>query len=207
MLDQESNDWGSVQSEPLVSVKFCEEGDTLLFGSFEKDNDSQNGSEMIEWVVLEKNEDTLLLISKKSLMIDQHKVFDNEEDRQQNTRKISFLKSDVYEWLNSEFYESVFDADEKQLIVDSEISVDLLGPREEGYFGTNLSVEATEGTVEEGSAIVKIFFVNEEAMKYFPNDEDRRASLTPYAASMLHRDYDENLEFQWWLRTRPNVLT
>ena len=85
--------------------------------------------------------------------------------------------------------------------------MDLLGPREEGYFGTNLSVEATEGTVEEGSAIVKIFFVNEEAMKYFPNDEDRRASLTPYAASMLHRDYDENLEFQWWLRTRPNVLT
>lgn len=199
-------------SETVIAIKEelrnCEEGNTLLFGAFEQDNNFENGSEMIEWVVLEKNEDTLLLISKKSLMIDQYKVFDNEEDRQQNTRKISFLKSDVYEWLNSEFYESVFDADEKQLIVDSEISVDLLGPREEGYFGTNLPVEATEGTVEEGSAIVKIFILNEEeAMKYFPNDEDRRASLTPYAASMLHRDFGENLEFQWWLRTRPNVLT
>ena len=66
----------------------------------------------------------------------------------------------------------------------------------------------TEGTVEEGSAIVKLFILNEEeAMKYFSNDEDRRASLTPYAASMLQRDFGDNLEFQWWLRTRPNVLT
>ena len=189
-------------------LRNCEEGSTLLLGTFEQDNDLENGSEKIEWVVLEKNDDTILLISKKSLMIDQYKVFDDEDDRQQNTRHISFVKSDVYEWLNLEFYESAFDADEKQLIVDSEISVDLLGAREEGYFGTNLPVEATEGTVEEGSAIVKLFILNEEeTMKYFPNDEDRRTSLTPYAASMLHRDFGENLEFQWWLRTRPNVLT
>ena len=215
--DEEETNSDLITDEPELSetaialkeeIRTCEEGNTLLFGAFEQDNNLENGSEMIEWVVLEKNEDTLLLISKKSLMIDQYKVFDNEEDRQQNTRKISFVKSDVYEWLNLEFYESAFDADEKQLIVDSEISVDLLGAREEGYFGTNLPVEATEGTVEEGSAIVKLFILNEEeTMKYFPNDEDRRTSLTPYAASMLHRDFGENLEFQWWLRTRPNVLT
>ncbi len=201
-------------SETAIAIKEelrnCEEGNTLLFGSFEQDDNLDNGSEMIEWVVLEKNDDTILLISKKSLMIDQYKVFDDEDDRQQNTRHISFVKSDVYKWLNSEFYESAFDADEKQVIADSEISVDLLGKRVEGYTGDikNPPVEVTEGTVEEGTAVVKLFILNEEeTLKYFPSDEDRRASLTPYAASMLYRDFGENLEFQWWLRTRPNVLT
>lgn len=42
-------------------------GDTVRFGSYEQDNDVSNGTEAIEWFVLDKQDGKFLLLSKKAL--------------------------------------------------------------------------------------------------------------------------------------------
>ena len=45
-------------------IKNIKVGDTYKFGSYEQDNKTSNGKEEIEWIVLDKDGISLLLISK-----------------------------------------------------------------------------------------------------------------------------------------------
>ena len=42
-------------------------GDIVVFGTYEQDGNRTNGSEWIEWLVLDKEEDRILVISKYGL--------------------------------------------------------------------------------------------------------------------------------------------
>ena len=76
-------------------------GDTVLYGRYEQDN-KINQEELIEWIVLEKTENYLLLMSKYIL----------EEIETEN----EWQDSDVRKWLNNEFYNQAFSSDEKKII-------------------------------------------------------------------------------------------
>ena len=45
----------------------AEIGDILYFGNYEQDNDLQNGKESIAWIVLEKTEEKITLLSKNMI--------------------------------------------------------------------------------------------------------------------------------------------
>ena len=81
-------------------------GDVITFGKYEQDNDLSNGSEDIEWIVLDKKDGNLLLLSKYGL--DTKVVCDNADISYEATWETSNTRL----WLNGDFYDSAFSSDD-----------------------------------------------------------------------------------------------
>ena len=79
-------------------------GSVITFGTYEQDNDTSNGAEPVEWIVLEDTGDSLLVISRYCLECRPfHDV--NEE--------VTWETSSLRAWLNDAFYYTAF-TDEEQ---------------------------------------------------------------------------------------------
>lgn len=86
-------------------------GDEFTLGTFEQDNDTSNGEEDIEWVVMEKIGNTYLCVSKYVLDYRQYDQVDNNVH--------SWGNSDIRYWLNNYFYMEAFTSEEQKYIVDT----------------------------------------------------------------------------------------
>ena len=86
-------------------------GNIVSFGSYEQDNDISNGAEFIEWIVLENDGNSCTLISKYAL-----------ECRPYNEYRasISWESCTLRKWLNGEFVNVAFTAEERD-IIDKEV--------------------------------------------------------------------------------------
>ncbi len=51
-----------VQKDPALPYRILSKGDLVTFGTYEQDNDSSDGKEAIEWMVLDRIDDELLLL-------------------------------------------------------------------------------------------------------------------------------------------------
>ena len=87
-------------------------GNTVLYGTFEQDNDTANGAEDIEWVVLKNDEITATLISKCAL---NYLPYFNVSKYTVNT-DISWGSSVPRGWLNGTFINSAFTTEERALL-------------------------------------------------------------------------------------------
>lgn len=161
-------------------------GENILFGFYEQDGNTSNGKEYIEWQVLEKKDDRILIISKSAL--DCRKYNDNKED-------VTWATCSLRAWLNKEFVNDAFSINEQSIILSSQISPD-----------KNPCFVIDPGT----ETIDKVFLLNiSETRRYFGSDELRMCVPTKYAKE--HGAYTDdkhfiNKEFTcwWWLRT-PGV--
>jgi len=79
---------------------------TVFFGRYEQDNNTSNGPEAIEWLVLDRNGDELLLLSLKTLDCQQYS----------SRSSVTWSNSALRTWLNNTFYQSAFTTREKQQI-------------------------------------------------------------------------------------------
>ncbi len=95
----------TAQSENGMNVA---EGDFITFGSYEQDNNPDNGAEPIEWQVLKVEGDKALLLSRYGL-----------DSMSYNTEYIdvTWENCSLRAWLNSEFVNAAFNADEQQAII------------------------------------------------------------------------------------------
>ena len=93
------------QTDPLAEL---EVGDTFFLGSFEQDNQSGNGAEAIEWIVLEKTDDRMLVTSRYLL--------DSRRYHSKNVN-VSWATCSLRTWLNETFYQDAFTAAEKERIL------------------------------------------------------------------------------------------
>ena len=153
-------------------LKTAEIGDKVLWGSYEQDGDSSNGKESIEWRVLDKNEDSILVVS--SLILD-WKKFDESALFASATWEGCTLRT----WLNEDFFNSSFNDQEKKRIVKSTISADELSNRNHG------------GMLKDTSDM--IFLLNmAETGEYFSSNDDRIAK-----ASNKNAECDGT----WWTRS------
>lgn len=85
-------------------------GDIVKFGKYY--NDSADVMSEIEWVVIDIDEDeNLTLWSNDALDV---KIYDSDGN--------IWEKSDLRTWLNSEFYNNAFNADEKRRIVETKVT-------------------------------------------------------------------------------------
>lgn len=75
-------------------------GDTLELGTYEQDNDTSNGSEPIEWLVLDVQDDRVLLISQYALC-ERPYCDSRQEDN-------SWQNSSLRQWLSADFKDSAF---------------------------------------------------------------------------------------------------
>ena len=77
---------------------------TALFGSYEQDNDLENGDEPIEWYIIEENDDKYWLISKYVLAGHRY---------DESTSYVEWDKCDLRDWLINDFFYQLFDQEEQ----------------------------------------------------------------------------------------------
>jgi tetratricopeptide (TPR) repeat protein len=87
------------------------EGDVIVFGTYEQDNDDSNGDEEIKWIILAQDDDKLLVISKYALDV-----------RRFSSNNSLWNNCELRSWLNDSFYSAAFDKDEQKIILESTIS-------------------------------------------------------------------------------------
>lgn len=82
-----------------------ETGDIVFFGKYEQDGNLDNGPEPIEWVVLKKDNNRLILLSKYVLT---HRPIHSVAEQ------FKWYESELCAWLNNDFYNEAFNETEKK---------------------------------------------------------------------------------------------
>lgn len=160
----------------VEKLKNAKVGDYVFFGSFEQDNKTSNGAENIEWLVLEKSDDKILLISKYALACKQYNT---------EYRNTTWESCSLRQWLNNDFINVAFSDDEKELIPTVTVSAD-----DNPKYNTNPG-NATQD---------QVFLLSiTEANKYFSSDSARKCKPTDYAVANGAYVYSGNCF--WWLRS------
>ena len=143
-------------------------GDSVLFGSYEQDaNPSMDTPDPIEWLVLEKREGAVLVISRYVLEMGQY---------DEGCRPVTWETSDIRNWLNDWFLKTAFTTYEISRIPTVQVLPDI-----NPFFDT-----------ESGNATSdKIFLLStNEVEQYFPNKDTRKCLSTeyvnPFGGSSLH---------------------
>lgn len=162
-------------AELYAALSETETGKTLCFGAYEQDGNLENGEEPIEWLVLDRQEDHVLLLSLKAL--------DCVDFGTKGHYFVSWEDSFIRVWLNEEFYSLAFSDTEKLLIapVDTE---------EEEYALTDGDESAD-----------RVFLLSEtEAERCLPGDAAKQCCCTQYAIDngSWHTPFSI---CRWWLRT------
>ena len=153
-------------------------GDAYVFGSYEQDNDASNGAEPIEWIILENDGSTLLLISKYALDCLPF------GDRSAATWDVSSLRT----WLNGEFADAAFTAGERAQIRETEVAS-----------GVNPKYDTPAG--ETVTDIVFILSIEEEE-RYFTAVGSSECGVTEYAlAHGADGSSGDKGTCCWWLRS------
>ena len=100
-----------------VSFKNAKVGDYVKFGNYPQT--SSGGVQPIEWQVLARENNKMLVISKYGL---EARRFDSFDSRSNN-----WSNSEIRKWLNGEFYNRAFTEQEKKLIKGSSFFENLFG--------------------------------------------------------------------------------
>ena len=93
------------EPDPLAAL---EVGDTFFLGTFEQDNKDGNGAEDIEWIVLEKTDDRMLVVSR--YLLDCRRYHSRNEN-------VSWSTCSLRTWLNETFCRNAFTASEQERIL------------------------------------------------------------------------------------------
>jgi len=88
-------------------------GEIIQFGSYEQDGDESNGKEPIDWILADKKDDSLLLVSQ--FPIDLKAYHSGNEE-------VTWEDSGIRSWLNNEFLTTSFTEDQLKIIKQTEVS-------------------------------------------------------------------------------------
>ncbi len=150
-------------------------GDYVLFGTYEQDNDKANGKEDIEWLVLDKEDEKILVISRYAL-----------DCKPYNTKGISVTweSCSLRRWLNDSFLSIVFTEEERSMIPFVTVSAD-----------GNPDVITNPGN----DTTDQVFLLSiTEANKYLSSNEERQCAPTAFAIEQGCVNSDT---CWWWLRS------
>ena len=159
-------------------LKNIKVGSHINFGAYEQDNNTSNGKEDVEWLVLEIKDGKALVISKYALDCKQYNTSHTD---------VTWETSTLRKWLNNDFLNSAFSADEKAMIPTVTVSAD-----KNPYYSTNPG-NATQD---------QVFLLSiPEANTYFNSDNARQCEPTDYAVANGAYDSSDNGNCSWWLRS------
>ena len=174
-------------------------GDPLFFGSFEQDENESNGPEPIQWRVLAREGDRLLLTSEHLLHRMEYGGSNLWED------------SDVRAWLNGEFYNAAFSQEEQGRIQkvytyakqNSDLKVDDL--RMELAYAFPDDPEEAERVLREyisefGDEGDHVFLLSAQETRDLFSDKSDRKSVPTKAGGTP----GANTVSGWWTRSRTS---
>ncbi len=163
-------------------------GDIICFGSYEQDNNSSNGKEVIEWIVLERENDQLFLLSRYAL-----DCIPYNTERKDVTWETCTLRA----WLNDSFLKAAFSMEEQDRILSTTVKADK---------NPDFKTDPGNDTVD------RVFLLsNTQVKKFLPKKDDRKCISTNYATAKGVETSNEDAEkidgkpsCYWWLRS-PGV--
>ena len=153
-------------------------GDEVLLGTYEQDNNINNGQEDIEWIVLAKEDKRALLVSKYAL-----------DSKPYNTEygDTIWKSCSLRAWLNDEFLNNAFNKAERNKIAITKVK------------NSKNPEHDTPGGADTKD---KVFLLSiAEADKYFADDDDRQTQPTAYAIAQGAYVDSDNGNCRWWLRS------
>ena len=159
-------------------------GESVLFGTYEQDDNIANGPEFVEWQVLDIQDGKILLLSKYALVCARYNISPEET---------TWERSTVRSWLNNDFLNSAFAEEERRLIALS-------------------TVEAHKNPIYKridpgNDTHDHIFCLSvQEITEYLPTQTDRMCEPTEHAINRGTKLYSGNWCY-WWTRTPGRDLT
>lgn len=174
----------SLSIEPKISEKEISQRETITLGSYEQDNDTSNGKEPIEWIVLDKADDKMLVISKMAL--DYKRYLD--ESISPELDECVWSNSSIRNWLNDTFFTEAFNDVEQQKICETSVVTE-----DNEEYGT----PGGENTSD------KVFLLShQEILKYFADGASCEPTAYAKALGSYVSDEDDTKgETGWLLRT------
>lgn len=198
------------EPEPEIVIPTRE---VVTLGTYEQDNDNSNGREPIEWIVLDKQADKMLVVSR--YILDCKPMVNGFGDA-------DWGSSDLRKWLNNEFYTFAFNENDRTRIIESFVpDTEYVEPEPvKDELGNVLYVPEVERTGSND----KVFLLSDfELKQYFENSEELLldepyAKATSYATAQgvwtLSSENYSLLGYEakgidksvigagwWWLRT------
>ncbi len=164
-------------------------GDIVHFGRYEQDNNTANGAESIEWLVLDYDE-----VSHRILLISRYAL--DTQPYNETFENVTWETCSLRAWLNAQFLPAAFSAEEQAAIL----------PMNEGENGTQDN--SGTGFADENDTLGQVFLLSyAEARQYFDSEEDRRCVPTTYAVARGGRisSYDtaDGQPTGWWWTRLP----
>ncbi len=151
-------------------------GDVVIFGTYEQDNNTANGQEDIEWLVLAKEDGRILIISKYALDCRKYS---------RNYLNGTWETCSLRKWLNRNFLNKAFNAGERAMIPSVTVSAD-----------ENAKYNLTSPG---NNTMDKVFLLSiTEANKYY---SIRMCQGTDYVYAQGKLIKYESLGCRWWLRS------
>ncbi|MBR5961393.1 MAG: hypothetical protein IKZ98_10430 [Clostridia bacterium] len=169
-------------------------GSVVTLGHYEQDKNRNNGTEEIQWIVLDRDGDRALLLSKYGL-----------DAKQYNTKytKVTWETCSLRKWLNSTFLTTAFTEEERELILETEVD----NSPEQGY-------PVWRDTNSGNNTIDRMFLLSyAEANKYlgvtYEDGENVKARVAPTRYARSRRAWskrallteDGDCAGRWWLRS------
>lgn len=160
-----------------LTYSTCQPGDAFSFGRFFQGQEGE--VQPVEWVVLERQDDRLLAITRLGLTCRQyHHINEN----------VTWEQCVLRHWLNGEFLHKAFSPQEKECIALTEVN---------NWDNDKYGTPGGNGTTDQ------VFLLSiDEASHYFASDSERVCRPTPFAEQ--RGAYTEDGRCWWWLRS-PGV--
>ena len=154
-------------------------GDIISFGKYEQDNNSSNGKEDIEWLIIDVSDTDVLLISKHGLDCVKYNSIKEE---------VTWETCSLRKWLNDTFFNEAFTIEEKQKIISSSVPAEKM-PK----YNVNPGNETNDN----------VFILNgNECNKYLSSGRVESCTATEYAiANGASTSIYEDGECWWWMRS------
>ena len=182
-------------STPDENGSYFEPGDIVTLGNYEQDNDSSNGAEAMEWVILGKFEDDGYYVLINKYVLDWMPYNDSTESVEE------WENSTIYAFLNDNFYQEAFSEEEAALIKDiGNGNVFLLGSGALENYGSRLQFAAapTAFAIAKGAS---------SSDKYLTLDGEPTASFwlrdfegasRPYNCPTYYFTSDRKRDYSYW---------
>jgi len=172
---------------PAYGFMTAEENDTVTLGSFEQDG--ENGEDDLEWIVLDKRKDRMLLLSKYIITCMPY----NEQNKD-----ITWEECSLRRWLNETFTDSAFTEKEKQVIL--EVSNKNQGNDLYGTMGGNETNDMVFLLSEEEARA----YLHEERARLFIGMGEPTAVAVKEGVAVTETEKTDGMYSPWWLRS-PGV--
>ena len=177
-------------------------GDAVTFGSYEQDNDLNNGQEPIEWIVLDVQDGKALLLSRYGLLaMGYHNTWDD----------CTWETCSLRAWLNDSFLNYAFSAEEQSAILMTTVD----NSDSQGFDWTMIGEERISGGNDTQDRVFLLSYA--EANRYLDvpiegSSTQSRVTATAFAIAMGAyvnddcRTVDGSAAGCWWLRSPGSCL-